>query len=136
MERLTIRVQKGERKGECFIPGHKKAIEKIEYIHKDGRWEGEEYKGKAVDRLAEYEDLEEQGKLLKLPCAVGDVVYEIDPIGESIEKKKIDSVELHEYGVSIFAKDISGSFDTYDMSDFGAVVFLSKEEAEAALKVN
>lgn len=28
-----------------------------------------------VEKLAEYEDLEEQGKLLKLPCAVGDTVY-------------------------------------------------------------
>ena len=25
----------------------------------------------AITKLAEYEDLEEQGKLLKLPCAVG-----------------------------------------------------------------
>ena len=28
-------------------------------------------------KLAEYEDLEEQGKLLKLPCKVGDTVYVI-----------------------------------------------------------
>lgn len=28
-----------------------------------------------LNKLAEYEDLEEQGKLLKLPCAVGDTVY-------------------------------------------------------------
>lgn len=33
--------------------------------------------GHAVEKLAEYEDLEEQGKLLKLPCAVGDTVYVI-----------------------------------------------------------
>lgn len=31
--------------------------------------------GNAIRKLAEYEDLEEQGKLLKLPCAVGDTVY-------------------------------------------------------------
>lgn len=29
----------------------------------------------AMEKLEEYEDLEEQGKLLKLPCAVGDTVY-------------------------------------------------------------
>lgn len=29
----------------------------------------------AIDKLAEYEDLEEQGRLLKLPVAVGDTVY-------------------------------------------------------------
>lgn len=30
---------------------------------------------KAFEKLAEYEDFEEQGKLLKLPCEVGDAVY-------------------------------------------------------------
>lgn len=30
-----------------------------------------------VKALGEYEDLEEQGRLLKLPCEVGDTVYEI-----------------------------------------------------------
>lgn len=30
---------------------------------------------KAFEKLAEYEDLEDQNKLLKLPCAVGDTVY-------------------------------------------------------------
>lgn len=29
-------------------------------------------------KLKHYEDLEEQGKLLKLPCAVGDTVYRIN----------------------------------------------------------
>ena len=32
---------------------------------------------KCMERLAEYEDLEEQGKLPRLPCAIGDTVYEI-----------------------------------------------------------
>ena len=31
-----------------------------------------------LNKLAEYEDLEEQGKLLELPCAVGDTVYYSD----------------------------------------------------------
>lgn len=45
-------------------------------------------------RLKHYEDLEEQGKLLKLPCAVGDTVYAIHSISESkhlIYDFKIDS---------------------------------------------
>lgn len=36
---------------------------------------GRFFEGEAVDKLAEYEDLEEQGKLLTLPCKVGDTVY-------------------------------------------------------------
>lgn len=75
MDRLTVIVKEGNRKDECFIPGNKNAIEKVEYICEGERWESEEYKGKAVDKLAEYEDLEEQNRLIKLPCAVGDTVY-------------------------------------------------------------
>lgn len=37
--------------------------------------EGIEKLGDVFEKLAEYEDLEEQGKLLKLPVAVGDTVY-------------------------------------------------------------
>ena len=32
---------------------------------------------KCLRKLAEYEDLEEQGLLLRLPCKVGDTVYKI-----------------------------------------------------------
>ena len=33
---------------------------------------------KVLQKLADYEDLEEQGRLLKLPCKVGDRLYWID----------------------------------------------------------
>ena len=117
MERLTVRVREGNRKGECFIPGNKNSIEKVEYIHEDGRWESEEYKGKAVEKLAEYEDLEEQGKLLKLPCAVGDTVYCI-----FTSMKGTNPV--------IFSQKFN-----YGMVErFGKTVFLTKEEAEQSLE--
>lgn len=41
---------------------------------KSGTKDYEEYLS-IVKRLAYYEDLEKQGKLLKLPCAVGDTVH-------------------------------------------------------------
>ena len=37
----------------------------------------ENYCGAAVNKLAEYENLEEQGKLIILPCKEGDTVYKI-----------------------------------------------------------
>ena len=33
------------------------------------------YCGEILTKLADYEDLEEQGRLIKLPCKVGDTVY-------------------------------------------------------------
>ena len=39
--------------------------------------QNEDYCGAAIDKLAEYEDLEEQGRLLILPCKEGDTIYKI-----------------------------------------------------------
>lgn len=88
----------------------------------------------ALNRLAEYEDLQEQNKLLILLCAVGDVVYEVDFVDNQIEKKRIESIEISECGISIYARDIFNSFDAYDISDFGESVFFIKQQAESALK--
>lgn len=35
-----------------------------------------------AEKLCEYEDLEEQGRLVKLPCKVGDTVYKADKVRE------------------------------------------------------
>ena len=35
------------------------------------------YDGKVIDKLANYEDKEEQGLLIELPCKVGDTIYKI-----------------------------------------------------------
>lgn len=126
MERLTVRVKEGNRKDECFIPGNKNAIEKVEYICEGERWESEEYKGKAVDKLAEYEDLEEQNRLLKLPCAVGDTVFKI---------YKSEIIEITVRGIlfrsgELLGQDGNGS----NFGIFGKTVFLTREEAEAALE--
>ena len=40
---------------------------------------------KMINRLAELEDLEEQGLLVRLPCKVGDLVFIID--GENIYRR-------------------------------------------------
>ena len=83
--------------------------------------------GHAIDKLAEYEDLEEQNRLIKLPCAVGDTIYAIysDEDSSFIEEPKVVEVSTHRVWID------SAYFD-YD--DFGKTVFLTREEAEAALK--
>lgn len=39
----------------------------------------ENYCGAAIDKLAYYENMEEQGKLLILPCKIGDPVWLVEP---------------------------------------------------------
>ncbi len=91
----------------------------------------------AYERIKEYEDLEEQGKLLKLPCAVGDTVYRIDESDcESCETERPDINEkcTCKFGEFCGYEEITESkFELSMLQDFGKTVFLTKEEAESAL---
>lgn len=72
--------------------------------------------------LKEYEDLEEQGKLMKLRCAVGDTVYTLNPLPAG--KTAIGETTADAFMCAL------GMLE----SRFGKTIFLSLEEAEAALK--
>lgn len=87
---------------------------------------------KLVSQLKEYKDLEEQGKLMKLPCAVGDTVYYLDRFcsGTSLDCPRRPCEPCEYYKLEIY----EGKFKLNDINDFGKTVFLTREEAEAALK--
>ena len=73
---------------------------------------------KVYMKLKEYEDLEEQGRLIVLPCKMGDTVYIIGS----------------KYRRGYFEDYINtGRFDITDLPKLGNSVFLTKEEAEKAL---
>lgn len=74
-----------------------------------------------VDRLADYEDAEEQGLLVRLPCKVGDMVYRV-----WFTEGRKPEITTHKMERLI---DIVQWLDK-----FGKTVFLTCEEAEAALK--
>ena len=96
----------------------------------------------AMEKLATYEDAEEQGRLVKLPCKVGDVVYRIN-IGAM---KPVIPLRVVEYRFKIVGncirEKICCSDDflckqpsiIYYAEDIGNKVFLTKSEAEARLK--
>lgn len=85
-----------------------------------------------LEKLAEYEDLEEQGKLLKLPVAVGDTVYRVrhETFVERCSILGFAESRTVCYMVYIDPDEE----DVIELSDFGKTVFLTKEEAEDALK--
>lgn len=84
------------------------------------------------ERLKYYEDLEEQGRLLKLPCKIGTEVYNTtwwDDVQEKVVVKgKPYYRTVHKYKVT------KSTFSYFDIKEFGKTVFLTKEEAEAKLK--
>ena len=95
-------------------------------------------------KLKDYEDLEEQGRLIKLPCKVGDTVWDNDfgrPCAYTITAFSFG--ECEEYickpvttkEVVFYYENSSGSITgSFTESVIGKSVFLNKSEAEARLK--
>lgn len=85
---------------------------------------------RAFEKLKAYEDAEEQGLLLRLPCKVGDTVYVITSreVTESVVFRiTIDSSDSTKILVTVPVHDWQ------QIRTFGKTVFLAKEEAEQAL---
>lgn len=89
-----------------------------------------------IEKLAAYEDAEEQGLLLRLPCKVGDAVYKPNPITKKeIVGIKIESIFITESGINISGRTTIKKYSfCCKPEDFGETVFLTKEEAKAKLK--
>ena len=117
MKRLTYRTTKGEAMGDSSVADI----------------------GDILGKLAEYEDLEEQGLLLRLPCKVGDTVHELDIF---LERNPL-IIEMRVTDIIIRDDDIYFELvDLYDdnytnsvlITEFGRTVFLTQAEAEQKLK--
>ena len=89
------------------------------------------------EKLKEYEDLEEQGRLVILPCKIGDTVWKVEEGLEHtyIEQLVIDRIEVNDSYIYYFADEkITGESVILDDCDFSKTVFLTKSKAEAKLK--
>lgn len=88
------------------------------------------------EKLKQYEDLEEQGLLVKLPCKVGDIVYQITR--DFISEYQIRNFKCYDNGnIFIDWKCIKGIYKNvmgFHIDDIGKKVFLTKEAAEEELK--
>lgn len=84
------------------------------------------------DKLCEYEDAEEQGLLVRLPCKVGDTVWSRD-----VEPWTVVSVEWFSKKVTqLHCKSpVTGRGMTFSVGkrSLGKTVFFAREEAETAL---
>lgn len=101
------------------------------------------------EKLKRYEDAEEQGLLLRLPCKVGDTVYVVtspfnvfddieydENMKDEVYESYVSSVSFYESGEQyrIYAKATNHFIGAYFREcDFGKTVFLTREEAESKL---
>ena len=110
-----------------------------------------------IDKLASYEDAEEQGLLIRLPCKVGDIVWFIGskcdrceeeycygcPYNRNGDKRRerfLYEMTVKQFRIrynTIYLVDTDAIFASNEISfnieQLGKTVFLTKAEAEQAL---
>lgn len=95
---------------------------------------------KILTKLAVYEDLEEQGLLVRLPCKIGDTVYRVN----AGAKQPIIPMTVSEIHFLCYKNERTVRFNAIDkeymgescyrLEDIGRIVFLTHEEAEKKLE--
>lgn len=118
MERLTQ--INGNNEVYCIVDDKKIVVENIDML-------------KICQRLKLYEDLEEQGLLVRLPVSIGTTVYKFEPsVKETKEYIKTTITRYEIFDDSIWFTFANGL--GRNIEDFGKTVFLTKAEAEQKLK--
>ena len=87
-----------------------------------------------LEKLAEYEDLEESGNLLRSPCRLGDTVYILNQ--KRIIPLEICEIYFDSHGIEMAAKNREElRYRTINLSEDGIGVewYKIEEEAEAAM---
>ena len=93
-------------------------------------------------RLREMAEADKDGRLVMLPCKVGDVLWVTkNPWTGELLKKPLDSyvdgMKMYSHGLYVNllfnTRKINGTRD-YEINHIGKTVFLTREEAEAALE--
>lgn len=129
MDRLTVR-----------IDGYAHGKKGRDLDHLSKRYYRGEFECTAlVERLAEYEDAEEQGLLLHPKCKPGDIVWEIHKERHIISEFEIGSIhyDINHNFHYIWKECRNGIYKRLDgfwEEEIGKTVFLTREEAEKALE--
>lgn len=134
MERLTD----SNAAGNFF---YTKCFEKCDGFGASSKCDNCEIATSICEKLGKYEDLEEQGRLVKLPCKIGDIIYRVNAgAKEPVIKMRVLQVnykQLREDRIIIRIDAINDNDmgeSCYLLEDFGKNVFITKSEAEAKLK--
>ena len=81
----------------------------------------------AARKLCDYEDLEEQGLLVRLPCPIGTTVWDI--CGMDIRENVLSGIECGKDGKQF----LWANHDEW-LGELNDLVFLTREEAEKKLE--
>lgn len=89
---------------------------------------------KCCNKLAELEDLEEHGQLLRLPCRPNDIVYRINKgVREPIIRMSVERIVLFDNSYALEVTDKYGKHLLFMADDIGKTLYITYEEAQAKL---
>lgn len=92
-----------------------------------------------IEKLSKYEKAEQDGRLVELPCKVGDIVHFIDDIDGVYERSAaVTGIEIDTEGVHIvIPDDETGSVSSYyEPEEFGETIFLTEEALKEGEGIN
>ena len=102
-----------------------------------------EHLTKMIMKLSAYEDAEEQGLLLRLPCKVGSTVYRINKDARNpiiplvVTEVRFKALKSGQVIMKIMCSDDvmtrTNGCSVYYKEEIGKKIFLTREEAEQAL---
>lgn len=124
MKRLTERVNDG------LIMTKQDSGDNVSYY-----WDWDEENFKVAEKLATYEDLEEQGLLVRLPCKVGDIMFRINKGAKNpVIELTVTQINItrRSYNLEVIDRDC-GELMCFK-NDIGKTVFLTRKEAEKKLE--
>ena len=110
-------------------------LKELKELKENGAFTGLELTKLAImqKELKKYEDLEEQGLIVRLPCKVGDDLYCI--VNGEVKKLKVHSFGVPDFEITdIEFKYVDGFKIVRFVGEVGKTVFLTREEAEKKLK--
>lgn len=88
---------------------------------------------KILTKLADYEDLEEQGLLVRLPCKVGEKLWCI--VDSAIRELRVHHFDMPAFGtIDIVFRYADGFKLKRFVGEIGKTVFLTREAAEKKLE--
>lgn len=96
-----------------------------------------EFDGLPIDRLRELADADKDGRLVVLPCKVGDRLYEVTG-RKTISVYKVRTIRVELFGLFIEWDIVEGfvwqSLSGINAGEIGKTVFLTHDEAEKELE--
>lgn len=121
MERLTERVN------DRLIMMKQDSGDNVPYYWDEGNF-------KVAEKLATYEDLEEQGLLVRLPCKLNGTLYSVNYSNKTIAENTIIKISINDHVKRFYCIDDNLRERIFFSRRIGENVFLTREEAEKKLE--